>query len=86
MNDFDRSIDRMKKVVSACDELLAMARRDIEDLEKRKQNALLYIKEAEYLTKRKPLTEYAKVTQVQARMIADGELAPVVCMGLSMKV
>jgi hypothetical protein len=45
MNHFERAIARLERKVAACDELIEMAKKDIEKLQKQRTNALKVIEE-----------------------------------------
>ncbi|MEW6115361.1 MAG: hypothetical protein AB1553_00465 [Nitrospirota bacterium] len=85
MNDFERAIQRMEKVIAACDELIAMAKKDISDLQKRKKRARILIEGFKVLPNAEQ-DEYRNLAKKTAIEIADGELKMVSCMGVGIRI
>lgn len=84
MDDFERAIERMRKKVTACEELIADAETDIADLEEQKTRAKQMIDGWTILLK-KPHMATAEMRKVAAE-IADREPQLVSIMNIGIKV
>lgn len=82
-SDIDKAIERMEKQEAACDELIAMAKRDLADLYKRRDNARKLLEGFRNL----PLDrdDFREMVESTARAIVKRPIVLVSCMGTGIR-
>lgn len=83
MTNIEKAIERMEKTVTACDDLILMARVDLTELRSRKKRALTLLEGLRQL----PLSEeYRQMVEETAAQLANREPQTLSCMGVGIKV